>query len=292
MNAYLNRRLEIVPDHTHPLSDVEALELSEILKNDASKYYRSGIVTYIEAISGISRKTWSWSAVKLYYSVFYLVRSLLALEGVAYVSVGKKLGWIRTVPGAVFTKFPDKRACTGDPQATKKNLSGSHGSVLYLLEKNFPNSRLLSQEIDGLYPTEWLMRAREYHNYQVCGFADPKPTTFFEKHSLERQGLARLVAAYLADEENLYTFSPEHAIVAYPTFVLKHVAKRFEDIASITTPATYWHEESGDNHPELTNDDSEEFTRMATALIEAASAPMESLQPLFAYAFSNYARRH
>ncbi|MBF9245999.1 hypothetical protein I4I80_17930 [Pseudomonas syringae pv. tomato] len=152
---------------------------------------------------------------------------MLALEGVAYVSVNKKLGWIKTQPGECLTAFPRKKSyCAGGN--AEKNLSGSHGSVLYLLEKNFPNSRLLSQEIDGLYPTEWLMKAREFHNYQSCGFSDPKPSQYFERYVENLGAHAKIIYAYFSDKDDLYTFTGDHAVISYPTFVIKHVAGRFE----------------------------------------------------------------
>jgi uncharacterized protein (UPF0332 family) len=208
-----------------PLNDVDALELSEILDIDAKKYYQAGLITYMDAIGGITSKTWSWCAVKLYYSVFYLIRSLLALEGIAFVSVGKRVYWIKAEPGAELKRFPEKKHISSDTAIPKKNLSGSHGSVLYLLEANFPTSKLLSQEIDGYYPTEWMMKQREKHNYLNCGFPDPAPSDSFL--SFSNVEFHTLMKAYYYDEDFLYTFSPEHAIVAYPTFVIKHVANRF-----------------------------------------------------------------
>ena len=285
-NVFLNRRIEFIPDHTQPLSSVEALELSDLLRKDANRYYRSGIISYAEAISGVNRKTWSWSAVKFYYSAFYLVRALLALEGIAYVSIGKKLGWIRTVQGASFTSFPKKRSFTTDPHISKKNLSGSHGSVLYLLEENFPNSRLLSQEIEGVYPTEWLMRAREFHNYHACGFSDPLPSVFFSQHSIEGNDLPKLLKAYLADDDNLYTFSPDHAIIAYPTFILKHVASRFDNATSVAASQEPFEQEIAEASLEHEDCEDEDFIKMISDLIANISIPIESIKPFFMHALS------
>ncbi|WP_024691046.1 hypothetical protein [Pseudomonas tremae] len=225
-NAYLAERI-LTQNIGAPLTEMESWELTSILRLDARKYYQSGLITYLEAIAGLRKRTWTWSAVKFYYSVFYLIRALLALEGVAYVSVNKKLGWIKTQPGECLAKFPPKKSYFAGGKA-EKNLSGSHGSVLYLLEKNFPNSRLLSQEIDGLYPTEWLMKAREFHNYQSCGFSDPKPSQYFDKYVENLDAHARTIYAYFNDKDDLYTFTSDHAVISYPTFVIKHVAGRFE----------------------------------------------------------------
>lgn len=230
-NAYLAQKLlrEGGDLPLLPLSDIEAFELGNILRADAEKYYQAGFVTYMDALGGLRQKTWSWSAVKFYYSVFYLARSLLALEGIAYVSVVNKLGWMKSQAGAQLQSLPKHKSKSPGQGAEKKRLTGSHGAVLYLLELNYPTSRLLSQEIDGLYPTEWMMREREKHNYHNCGFPDPHPPEVFSSVSSAGMALGDLLAVYYKDEDFLYTFSPEHAIIAYPTFVIKHVASRLNN---------------------------------------------------------------
>ena len=67
------------------LSANDAAAFAAALQDDARDAIYSGALSITEAIQGLDRQLYSWTTVKLYYSVFYLARASLALHGVGVV---------------------------------------------------------------------------------------------------------------------------------------------------------------------------------------------------------------
>lgn len=80
-------------------------------------------------------------------------------------------------------------------------------------------SLLLSQTIGADEPFGWLMAKREAANYKTARFSEPSPPTHFV--NVERHGVRRLVGNYVADDTHLFTFDPDHAMLAFPIETMK-----------------------------------------------------------------------
>ncbi len=63
------------------LSPSEREELKKRLLLDAGDYYQSALVSLVDGLRSIPSSFYSWSTVKLYYSVFYALRARLAIAG-------------------------------------------------------------------------------------------------------------------------------------------------------------------------------------------------------------------
>ena len=68
---------------THKLSQQEVQRLSNDIKQDAIDFFYSGILSFAEGIDSIFLKRFSWATVKLYYSIYYLIRASMAAKGYA-----------------------------------------------------------------------------------------------------------------------------------------------------------------------------------------------------------------
>jgi len=186
--------LRLLPDH--------AERLRRSLLIDAENYYYSGLVSFFDAFGGIDRCLFTWSTVKLYYSVFYSLRCLLALKGHCVYYCDAK----------PFT-------CTIVVGAPSRGLKGTtHKVVLDLFGEVFAGDSLLSQPIAGDPALEWLIDRREYANYKQGRFPDPDVPPHFSK--VNQLGLRRAINAYLAEPSSLYIFDADHAMVAFPLAVL------------------------------------------------------------------------
>lgn len=203
--------------NTPQLTPLQAAELERVLKQDAEMYYYNGFVSICDAINGSINQSWSWSVIKLYYSIFFLCRSILALNGYAVCYLGKSEKWIKSENTQKLKVFPKKR--TVSQNHDKKILSGTHGAVLHLFEDVMKNNVLLSQEIDGLYPTEWMLRERETANYRECYFKDPLPMDSMK--NINKVGTLSLLSTYISDIHFTYAFDKDHAIFSYPIELLK-----------------------------------------------------------------------
>jgi hypothetical protein len=63
------------------------------------------------------------------------------------------------------------------------------------------------------------MKRREEANYKLARFPDPQAHEHFE--TIVETGLRRAIAAYIHDDAYLYTFDPDHAMLALPVEALK-----------------------------------------------------------------------
>lgn len=212
--------------HTPPLTALQATELDRILRCDAEMYYYNGYVSICDAVNGAINKSWSWSVIKLYYSTFFLCRSFLAMNGYAVSFLGKSEKWIKAGNTETLNVFPKKRTISFDQNHDKKILSGTHGAVLFLFEDVMKNNILLSQDIDDLYPTEWMMRERETANYRECYFKDPFPMDSMKMTN--NLGALDLLKAYILDDNLTYAFDKDHSIFAYPIELLKSANRELE----------------------------------------------------------------
>jgi hypothetical protein len=190
-----------VAGHVVTTGEAGALELA--LAEDARSLFASAAFTFVDALRGIEQKFYSWSTVKLYYSVFYALRSLLAANNFSIVYQGMKPHRIHARSGSVCTK-------------TKGT---THHGVIDLFSTELPNHWLLSQEIDFEPPPKWLMHLREKANYTQAHFWEPDCPPHLRW--VESVGIRRALSSYL-DDQNLFTFDPDHAALAYPLQALLH----------------------------------------------------------------------
>jgi hypothetical protein len=190
---------------------IQSLELEVALSQDAKDSFFSCAVSIGDALRGISQDFSSWATVKLYYATFYAVQALLAQNGYCVFYINRKPKWVKAVAG--------ERVIRGK--------GNSHQFVLNLFGQAFSGHLLLSQQIDLSDPLKWLMEKREDANYRGPGFPEPKvPDHLAEIRSV---GIRRAVEAYLHDSSDLYTFDPDHAMVAFPIRAL--MAARAEIIS-------------------------------------------------------------
>lgn len=181
----------------------DELILARALNDDADDYLYSGLISIGDALRGIDSGLFTWSTVKLYYSVFYVCRSILAYDGHALLYHAKKPISLRCVAG--------EKLC--------KRKGTSHEAVLSLFELVFPTSVLLSQEIELETPLAWLMRKRTDANYKIARFVEPEVPAPFE--NIVRFGVRKSLAAYVDDVSLAYAFDPDHALLALPILALK-----------------------------------------------------------------------
>lgn len=193
---YINSIYSGPPASFLPLTNAQAAVLERALIQDAMSYTYSGIVSLTEAISGVDRGAFSWSTVKSYYSAFYLLRAILAIKKIGIFYWGSKPFYILSLAGQVPTKVK----------------GNTHEAVLSLFKAHANSHWLLSQEIDGGDPLDWIRRLREEANYTRSRFIEPGIPKQFLKFA--QIGSRRAVTSYLANDQ--LAFDPDHAVIAYP----------------------------------------------------------------------------
>ena len=183
----------------------KALLLSEDLYEDSKDLYFKGILSLFEALKSIEAGLFSWATIKLYYSVYYFLRSTMASNGVAIIRQ---------------RSLYHLRASEGEKPVTKngKKYNSDHsGTIMHFIDLFTGSDVLLSQSIEFSDAYNWLMERREQINYRERTFNEPSYSTFWEYIALQKQAgnLEALLNMYIQDKYIL-CFQEENAVLALP----------------------------------------------------------------------------
>jgi uncharacterized protein (UPF0332 family) len=181
------------------LTALEAAAIVNALRADAADYYYSAWISYLDALRGIDRGFFTWSKVKLYYSLFYAFRASLALDDFCIFHVGRSHYTVFVSAGGAPV------SCT-DP--------GTHKAVMRAFQRQNPNHSLLSQQIDLQDAIDWFIEQREKANYGQARFSEPDCDSEF--YYIVENGGRKTINGYIEEPSTMYVFDPDHAMVAYP----------------------------------------------------------------------------
>ena len=132
----------------------QEITLKSALIEDGKDLYYKGLLSLSEAIQSMYHRLFSWATVKAYYSIFYFLRSSLALRG--YSLVRNKSIYLLLIKSGI---SPVKKS--------SHNYRNDHVSVINIYRDLYSNSDILqSNNIDGINPYEWMMEKRNQINYR------------------------------------------------------------------------------------------------------------------------------
>lgn len=199
------------------LSKDDALLLAETLKEDAKDFYYNGLISFAEGIDAVFCKRFSWATVKLYYSVFYLLRATLAIHNIAVLRCSS------------LYKLKIKTGEQAHAMSNRKYNSTHGGTIKYYEDTVGPADKMLTNTIDGQSVYNWLMYAREIVNYRSSAFAEPDCLSIWDNFaSLGNDELARTLKE-LEDDDYIKCFQEEYAVLAIPIKLLFQTTKKFQD---------------------------------------------------------------
>ncbi len=202
----------------HCLTDSEVQQLNNDLKQDAIDFFYNGILSFSEGIDSIFQKRFSWATVKLYYSIFYLMRASLAANGFAILRC-KSMFRLKVNVG-------EKPYHTN----SKKYNTTHEGTVNHYKDIFSASDRLLSNKIEDIDAYEWMMNAREIVNYRSVSFLEPNCLdiwNFFS--SCVDDGTLVVELKNLEDDNYIKCFQEEYAVVAIP---IKRMQQTISDMAT------------------------------------------------------------
>nr|WP_299214746.1 hypothetical protein [uncultured Allomuricauda sp.] len=190
------------------LNPVQSIIYSNDLRVDSVSLYKKGIHSLFNAIKSVDEKkiSYSWASVLLYYSLHYFLRASLAAKGIGMIRNGG-LYFLKDTVGA----RPEKKR--------GRNYNTTHGGAIYYSIDKYSNSDLLlSNEIDGLQSYVWMKEIREIINYRQSQFDEPTVPEIWKEIDLKinDSSLCELVKNYIEDDDFLFCFQQDHAILALP----------------------------------------------------------------------------
>lgn len=190
----------------YKLNDSDVITLKETAKKDALNFFYSGAISISEGIDSALQKRFSWATVKLYYSIYYLIRASLASKNIILLR-NKSL-------------YRLEISKNSSPYSTnnKKYNTTHEGTINHYRDLFKKADLLLSNSIDDIDAYEWMMQAREIVNYRCASFLEPDSLEIWDKYAeyIDDGTIESLFENIINDEKYVYPFQEEYAIMAIP----------------------------------------------------------------------------
>ena len=204
------------------------VDIQRCAKSDIWSYFLKAFQSFVQAVHEIDNKKYAWSIVKLYYSVFYLLRCEILLSN--HIIIRCK------------TLYYTKIKIGEKPIAFNSNkFKGDHQLTIALEEKLYNSGELsdpiLGNKIDDENVYMWFMKHRDRVNYQMKDFSDPycDPILAHIISYFNRKELIKLFEFYNSNNDYLICFDVDHTILAVPYKKLISVYKRIKTEMIITS---------------------------------------------------------
>lgn len=204
----------------YTLKSNDIVLLKSTLKNDAIDFFNSGIISFSEGIDAIFQRRFSWATIKLYYSIFYMIRASMASKGVALLRCGSMFRLI--------IRVAEKPYNTGN----KKYHTTHQGTISHYKDLFAQDDKLLSNKIDEKEAYDWMLEIREIVNYRAVTFKDPECLDVWERFSsaIDNNSIGDLLLLLENDSDYVYCLQEEYAVVGIP---IKCVSKTIADFVGM-----------------------------------------------------------
>lgn len=210
---------------SHILTIGEANALQSTLKADALDFFFNGALCFAEGIDNVCQDRYSWAAIKLYYSIYYMLRASLAAKGYAILRC-KRVYRLHAKVGEKPVSKPGK------------NFSTTHeGTIGHYKDLFSTSDRLLTNTINSFETYEWMKDIREIVNYRSSTFLEPEFLSIWDTITqwIEDGKLKQLLEQFENDEYVL-CFQEEYAVIAIP---FKRIIQTIDDFRAENIALTF-----------------------------------------------------
>nr|AGS53302.1 hypothetical protein [uncultured bacterium contig00013] len=202
----------------HILSQNEASSLLVALHEDAIDLFYNGILSFSEGIDSIYNKRFSWATIKLYYTVYYLIRTSFATKDIAILRCDRMF------------RLPVRQGQQPYSTGNKKYNSTHEGTINHYKDLFSMSDPLLSNKIEDNDAFQWMRNAREIVNYRSSSFREPNCLEIWNYFSncINDNSMSQILKQL---EEDAYTlcFQEEYAIVAIPIKLIQQTINDMEN---------------------------------------------------------------
>lgn len=200
------------------LNKSQAFLFNQALIEDAKDYYYKALISFSEAINSIRRFIFSWATIKLYYCIFYLLRTYFCLN---------RLGFIRNK--SLYILQAKENESPAKKSNTKKYSSDHKATIYYHIDFHLSDDILLTNKIDELYSYEWMLKKRENVNYREAKFYEPECPPYWQALvDFEIDKIDSDIIKTLIDDDYNLTFQEEYAYIAIPLKKLQNIKSSFQ----------------------------------------------------------------
>lgn len=197
------------------LRNEDIAPLRAALKDDAVDFFNSGLISFSEGIDSIYQQRFSWATVKLYYSIFYMLRASMASKDIALLRSNRLF------------RLPI-RVGESPYSTTNKKYSATHeGTISHYKDLFAADDKLLSNLIDDKDAYKWMQDIREIINYRAVTFKDPNYLDVWEKfaQAIGDGTIGSLLLTLQNDPDYIYCYQEEYAVVGIPIKCIKKPLK-------------------------------------------------------------------
>lgn len=189
----------------HLLLPNEVILLNGALRIDALNFFYNGALSFAEGIDAAFQKRFSWATVKLYYSLYYLIRASMASKGIALLRCKSMYRLI--------VRIGEHPFATGN----KKYNTTHEGTINHYIDMFGQSDRLLTNNIDDVDVYQWMMNMREIVNYRSSVFLEPDCLEIWEyfAQSID-EGKFVHTLEQLENDPYVMCFQEEYAVLAIP----------------------------------------------------------------------------
>lgn len=178
-----------------------------------------GIYSISNGLFNIHNGYYSWSVIKFYYSIFYLLRAYFSANDIGFLK-NKGIYTLKLETGA----NPIRR---DNSNYRGEKCSGDHKTTISAHVAEFTNHDImLTNTIDGLTIYDWFMDMRNQVNYREWSFNEPE-LKYFPSTLFEREKIVESITSYFTDDDLVYCFNEDHALIAAPLKILQIVSDFF-----------------------------------------------------------------
>ncbi|MBX2974742.1 MAG: hypothetical protein KF721_01320 [Ignavibacteriaceae bacterium] len=202
------------------IQEKDIIPLENCRDSDITSYFFKALESFLLAIKDLHSSKQSWSIVKLYYSLFYLIRCDILLSNYLLVRNGA-LFIIKLKEDEVFTPFKKK---------TQSDHKLSIAILKFLKEKGELADPILDNTIDQLDPYTWYMKHRERINYTQKCFVEPETDLCFShlEQYFQNKKVIELFKFYNTKDYSI-CFDTDHSILSIPFKKLMQIIEKGRD---------------------------------------------------------------
>jgi hypothetical protein len=199
------------------ISENDIIPLANCVNSDATSYFFKAFESFIQALIDIHRDKQSWAIVKLYYSLFYLLRCDILLSNFMLVRNGG-LYFSQMLKNEKFVQF-------------KKGKGGDHQLTISLIKDLYFQGKIvdpiLDNKIDDNDAYTWFMKNRERINYSQKNFSEPDADICFTHlyNYFKQREVLELFEFYNSKDYSI-CFDLDHSILSIPYKKLVQVLKK------------------------------------------------------------------
>ena len=215
------RKAFVSKAETYKLQNSDEAVLLTLLQEDSKDYLYNGLLSFCEAINELSRGSFSWPAVELYYCIYYLCRYKLHKNSYGIFRANGIMFYIDVKTNNTI-EFIDK---------DKKSIT-THDGTIKIFCKLLKSSSVISNSIDGKQSLEWLKEVREIVNYRAVRFYEPSYLNVFEKFSTKELLIKNI---QLIEKDDSYVFQSEFAVIGLPIYFIREIKRDGADFKNLLT---------------------------------------------------------